>query len=104
MLRIKIEEETVGNKIRRRIEADGHVDAKGEDNVICAGASALLQTLAIFLAKRYPYSFDADFVSGHSFVECEAMQDNLTVSTAFTMTKEGLRNMMKRYPNDIQEL
>lgn len=104
MLRYKITEEIDGSKIKRVVEADGHVDTKGEENIICSAASMTLQTLAIFLAKRYPYSMDASFESGRSFIECTAMTDNITVATAFTMTIEGLRSLAKRYPNDVQEV
>ena len=103
MLKFKVTEETKKRKILRRIEADGHVDAKGEDNIICAAASMTVQMLAIFLAKRYPYDMDASFYPGRSFVECEADMDNKEVWAAFEMTVEGLRSLAKRYPEDVAE-
>jgi uncharacterized protein YsxB (DUF464 family) len=84
-----------------RLEAEGHADYadKGKD-IVCAGASALMYTLANYLeqigADDLMGSDDDDF-----FVECKGLYHDEAVHTAFRMTVFGLSLLQEQYPDYI---
>ena len=92
-----------GETISRRVEIKGH--AEGDDHSsICAAASMLMQALALFLARRYPYDLDAQLMPGDSFVECEVEVADRTVAAAFEMVSEGFISLQNRYPKQVSVL
>ena len=100
MITVKTVDKIKEKTIVRKITCSGH--AEGNDHTaICSGASMLMQTLALFLAKRYPYTMDAELKDGESFVSCEAEVADRAVATAFQMVEEGMASLRNRYPDQV---
>ena len=100
MIEVKFTEKITEKTIKRRLDVVGHADGN-DHTAICSAASMMMQSLALFLTKRYPYEMDAHMDEGRSFVECENYIGDLTASAVWTMTEEGYHSLYNRYPKDI---
>lgn len=89
--------------VKYHLEAEGHAgySVNGEPDIVCAGVSTLMYTLANYLDYIHADELEAndkdDFL-----IECEAPFNDEPVHRAFQMTVFGLTLMEEQYPDNVQ--
>ncbi|MCD6363879.1 MAG: ribosomal-processing cysteine protease Prp [Synergistetes bacterium] len=97
MLRITLKRERSG---RRVIIARGHTGYAEEGrDIVCAGVSALLQTLLLWLKDEYAERIEAEKEKGLLYMSFPADERSELVLAVFW---KGLSEISKAYPNHVR--
>lgn len=85
---------------KNEIEIKGHACyADAGKDIVCAGVSVIICTLAEFLAKN-GFDIEYRFDNGEAYVKCRDTDER--VNTAFEMAKTGLLKMEEHYPGFVR--
>lgn len=91
-------------KVDYKLKATGHAGyaSMGNDDIVCAGVSTILYTLANFLDSIGADDLSgSDSDNGNFYIECNAMANDDAVSTAFRMAVFGLSLLAEQYPDNV---
>ena len=80
-----------------RCEGHANYAPKGQPDIVCAGISALTETLAATLS-RFP-EYDTKAYSGYAWAKCRKSLEARVILDALSIGFYGLR---RAYPNHIQ--